>query len=186
MQPAIFLDRDDTITIDIGYTYKVSDFVWKAGALDALRLFAQARLPLFIVTNQGGIARGLFTAPDMHAFHDHLQKEAEKFGVHFTDIAYCPHHPLAPEPAFPEGCNCRKPEPAMLTMLADKWQIDLASSVMIGDRETDLIAGRKAGCFAYFDQAPEAGRPTLLDQAHYILKTHFPDRYHKWIDVQNG
>lgn len=184
MQPAIFLDRDDTLTIDVGYTYKVSDFVWKTGVLDGLKLFMNAKLPLFIVTNQGGIARQLFTEADMHDFHQHLQSEAAKFGVHFQDIAFCAHHPLAPDPSLPHGCNCRKPEAGMLLTLADKWQIDLSTSVMIGDRDSDLEAGQKAGCFAYYDAAPDDNRPTLKEQAAHILKTHFPDRLDgpDWLD----
>lgn len=176
MQPAIFLDRDNTLNIDRGYTYKISDFQWKDGAIEALQLFSAAKLPLFIVTNQGGIARGMFSEADMHGFHAHLQNEAAQFGVAFCDIGFCAHHPLAPDSKYPKGCECRKPAAGMLRDLAAKWQIDLSASVMIGDRQSDLEAGKNAGCFAYFDCDPSAGRPRLVDQARFILEAHFPER----------
>jgi len=176
VQPAIFLDRDETLTIDHGYTYKISDFEWKAGVLDALKRFCDAKLPLFIVTNQGGIALNYFSEADMHAFHAHLQAEAAKYGIYFTDIAFCPHHPKAPNIEMPDGCSCRKPEPGLIISLAKRWQIDLPSSVMIGDRQSDIEAGNRAGCTSYFDRDPGAGRHTLAAQADFILHTHFPDR----------
>lgn len=176
VQPAIFLDRDETLTVDKGYTYKVSEFQWKAGAPEALKLFKEAGLPLFIVTNQGGIALGYFTEADMHAFHAHLQTEAAKFDVAFTDIAFCPHHPDAKDSSKDGPCTCRKPEPGLLFALAEKWDIDLSSSVMIGDRQSDIGVGQNAGCAAYFDCDFEAGRPTIADQAAYIIQKHFPDR----------
>lgn len=179
MQPAIFLDRDETLTVDNGYTYKISDFQWKNGAPEALKLFTNAGLPLFIVTNQGGIALGYFTENDMHAFHAHLQSEAAKFDVKFTDIAFCPHHPDAANSNPEKPCNCRKPKPAMLFTLAEKWNIDLSSSIMIGDRQSDIGVGQNAGCSAYFDCDPDAGRHTIAEQAAYILQLHFPDRMPK-------
>ena len=176
MQPAIIFDRDNTLTVDSGYTYQISAFQWMDGAITALQRFSAAGLPLFIITNQSGIARGYFTIAEMQAFHHHLMAEAASAGIHFTDILFCPHHPDFPDPALPEGCSCRKPAPGMLLELARTHQIDLSGSVMIGDQKSDLDAGRAAGCHAYFNQDAAAGRPDIAAQADYILQQHFADR----------
>ena len=168
MKPALFLDRDNTLTYDKGYCHKVDEFQWMQGASDALRLFHQAGLPVFIITNQGGIARGYFTLDDMHAFHTHLCEQAQKAGGFITDIAYCPHHPKALDEAM-RICSCRKPKIGLFTSLAAKWQIDLKQSVMIGDRSSDVIAGRTAGCHSYLYDT----NTSLADLAQQVLLTHF-------------
>ena len=80
-KPAIFIDRDNTLTRDLGYTWDIADFDWIDGAVEALQLFSKAGLDIFIVTNQGGIGRGFFTEADMHAFHAHLQSELAKAAI---------------------------------------------------------------------------------------------------------
>lgn len=148
MRPAIFFDRDNTLTIDKGYCHKIEDFAWMPGVEAALQQLHQAEIPIFIVTNQGGIAQQIFSHNDMTAFHHHLCKQAIAAGSYITDIAYCPHHPKATDPAA-RTCECRKPAPTMLQQLATKWDISLAHSVMIGDRSSDILAGQYAGCHSY-------------------------------------
>ena len=127
-----------------------------------------AGLPVFIVTNQGGIGRGIFTESDMHKFNHHLINAAKKAGGAITDIAFCPHHPLSPDPLMAAACHCRKPEPGLLFDLAQKWQIDLSASVMIGDRDSDVEAGKRAGMAAYlFD------RDDLDQLAKQVMDRHF-------------
>jgi D-glycero-D-manno-heptose 1,7-bisphosphate phosphatase len=168
LKPAIFLDRDDTLIRDDGYIYEIEKFAWISGAAAALKRFHQAGLPVFIVTNQGGIGRGIFTEADMHAFNNHLIDAAKKAGGAITDIAFCPHHPLAPDPAMAARCRCRKPEPGLLFDLAEKWAIDLGASVMIGDRDSDVEAGKRAGVTAYHFTGGD------LDQlARHVLSDHF-------------
>lgn len=171
-KPAIFIDRDNTLTHDHGYTWNIADFAWIDGAVEALQLFAGAGLDIFIVTNQGGIGRGFFTAADMHAFHDHLQSELAKADVTITDIAFCPHHPLAEIESLKTPCSCRKPAPGMILGLAKKWNIDLPRSVMIGDHEKDVEAGHNAGCHAY---RFEGGH--LASLVRHILHQHFGDNH---------
>lgn len=148
MRPAIFFDRDNTLTIDKGYCHKIEDFSWMPEVEAALQQLHQAEIPIFIVTNQGGIAQQIFSHNDMTAFHHHLCKQAIAAGSYITDIAYCPHHPKATDPAA-RTCECRKPAPTMLQQLATKWDISLAHSVMIGDRSSDILAGQYAGCHSY-------------------------------------
>ena len=146
---AVFLDRDQTLNVDHGYTHLVDDFAWMTGAPEALAMFARRGIACFIVTNQGGIGRGFFTERHLQDFNDHLTAAAEAAGGHIQDIAWCPHHPLAVRDEMKTPCGCRKPEPGLLLGLAEKWNIDLAASVMIGDRDSDVAAGIAAGCHGY-------------------------------------
>ena len=168
LTPAIFLDRDNTLTIDEGYSFEIEKFQWVSGAQLALNTFHKAGIPVFIVTNQGGIGRGLFTVDDMHLFHQHLHKMARSVGGEIQDIAYCPHHPLAVTTTLKTPCRCRKPEPGLLFDLADKWQLDLGQSVMIGDRSSDVEAGQRAGCHSYLFDGDDLNR-----LAQQIIATHF-------------
>ena len=108
----------------------------------------------------------------MHQFNDNLIDNANAAGGDIIDIAFCPHHPLALDPAMATLCRRRKPEPGLIIQLAEKWQIDLANSVMIGDRDSDVEAGQRAGMHSYlFDK-------TDLDHlAKQVLASHFPEQW---------
>ena len=165
---AVFLDRDRTLNVDHGYTHLVDDFAWIKGAPEALALFARHGIACFIVTNQGGIGRGLFTERQLRDFNGHLMAAAEAAGGRIRDIAWCPHHPLAVSDDLKTPCGCRKPEPGLLLALAEKWNIDLGASVMIGDRDSDVAAGIAAGCHGYlFD----GGDLSVL--ARLVIDRHF-------------
>ncbi len=149
LKRALFVDRDNTLTYDTGYTFRLDDFAWKPGAIEGLKAFAKAEFLLFIITNQGGIGRGFFTEDDMHFYHDRLCIEAANAGAPISDIAFCPHHPKAVIPELQGPCTCRKPEPGMILQLAEKWHIDCSKSLVIGDKQSDLVAGHRAGCNSY-------------------------------------
>ena len=168
LTPAVFLDRDNTLTIDEGNTFKIEKFQWVRGAQLALSAFKKQGIPVFIVTNQGGIGRGIFTLDDMRLFHQHLRKMAQLVGGEIKDIAYCPHHPLAVTKALKTPCRCRKPEPGLFFDLARKWRLDLCQSVMIGDRCSDVAAGQRAGCHSYLFDGHD-----LNQLAQQIIATHF-------------
>lgn len=171
LTPAIFLDRDNTLTVDAGHNFEIAKFQWVTGAPLALKAFHNAKVPVFIVTNQGGIGRGLFTVKDMQLFNRHLKMMTQSIGGKITDIAYCPHHPLAITKKLRTPCRCRKPEPGLLFDLAKKWRLDLSRSVMVGDRITDVEAGQRAGCYSYLFQ-----EDSLHNLAQQIIKTHFSSR----------
>ena len=135
---AIFLDRDGVINVDHGYVGKVEEFHFIEGIFEALRKLQQKGYKLFIVTNQSGIGRGYYSEADFLKLTEWMLKELQKEGVEIEEVAYCPHHP-------DDGCGCRKPEPGMIDYLAKKYGIDLKSSWMIGDKPSDLEAGRRAG-----------------------------------------
>jgi D-glycero-D-manno-heptose 1,7-bisphosphate phosphatase len=166
--PAIFLDRDNTLVVDRGYTYRIEDFQWVPGAPAALKRFCAAQIPIFVITNQGGIGLGVFTEADLQQFHQHLSAEAQKIGAKIIDIAYCVHHPDSTRIEFRTPCRCRKPEPGMIIDLAKKWGISLPKSVVIGDRKSDIEAGERAGCCSYLFNGNNLD---LLAQE--VLKTHF-------------
>src|SRR6266536_1475885 len=94
-KPAVFLDRDNTLIVDRGYTYRIEDFAWVNGAPIALRRFHDAGLPILIVTNQSGVGLGIFNEQELQRFHHHLCSEAERHGAKISDIAFCVHHPMA-------------------------------------------------------------------------------------------
>ncbi len=170
-KPAIFLDRDNTLIHDGGYVFEIDKFSWINGAAAALKRFHEANIQVFIVTNQGGIGRGIFSEDQMHHFNNHMISAAYRAGGCITDIAFCPHHPLSPNPEMAIKCCCRKPEPGLLFSLAQKWKIDLSASVMIGDRDSDVEAGQRAGTHSYlFNQN------CLDDLAKQVISTHFSQK----------
>ena len=168
---AVFLDRDNTLNVDHGYTWRIEDFVWVSGAPEALAIWHRAGIPCFIVTNQGGIGKGLYSTRQMQEFNAHLCAEAERAGGFITDIAFCPNHPDAVSEALRAPAPCRKPEPGMILELAGRWNIDLSASVMIGDRDSDVAAGKAAGCHAYLFDGLD-----LATLAQQVLAQHFSNR----------
>ena len=112
---------------------------------EAIKMAHEAQIPLFVVTNQGGIGLGLYDVAAMMRFHEVMCHAVSAAGGAITDIAFCPHHPDAPQPAM-RACTCRKPQPGMILDLATRHQIDLKHSALIGDRDTDIEAAQHAGC----------------------------------------
>lgn len=141
---AIFLDRDGVINIDTGYTHRVDDFAFVPGAARAIRRANEADYKVLVVTNQGGIGLGYYDHDAVALFHHHMLAMLAEEGAHITDIAYCPHHPNAVDPAD-RSCDCRKPSPKMILDLARRHDINPGLSAMIGDRASDIEAATAAG-----------------------------------------
>lgn len=137
-RPALFLDRDGVLNVDHGYVSRAADFEPVDGVFTALRSAAARGYALIVVTNQSGICRGYFTQGDYDALEAHMRKLFAAQGIELTAIYHCPHHPDA-------GCDCRKPRPGMILRAAREHGIDLARSVMIGDKPSDAEAARAAG-----------------------------------------
>jgi D-glycero-D-manno-heptose 1,7-bisphosphate phosphatase len=144
-RPAVFLDRDGTLNHDTGYVYRVADFRWLPGAVNAVRRLNESGYYVFIVTNQSGVARGMYDETAIRDLHDWMNKELRAAGAHIDDMRYCPHHPQATIAAYRTACSCRKPAAGMLLDLMNVWPVIRETSVMIGDKESDAAAGRAAG-----------------------------------------
>lgn len=141
LRPAVFLDRDGTLNADLGYVCRPEDVRWLPGVAAALARLRWAGYLLIVVTNQSGIARGYYDVPTMQALHDWMDADLRSQGAHIDAFYHCPHHP-----DIDGACTCRKPAPGMLLRAADDWFIDLGRSWMIGDKMSDVTAGRAAGC----------------------------------------
>jgi D-glycero-D-manno-heptose 1,7-bisphosphate phosphatase len=140
-----FIDRDGVIIEDRGYAYQIEDYVPLPGSVAALRALQRAGFYLVVVTNQSGIARGLYSEADYHRFAEHMRERLLADGVRLDAMEYCPHLPDAAVERYRLDCDCRKPRPAMLQRAAQRLKIDLAGSILVGDRLTDVEAGRAAG-----------------------------------------
>ena len=142
---AVFFDRDGVLNEDAGYTHRPDQFRWMPGAREAVKLFNDHGWFVFVVTNQAGIARGFYDADTVGRLHAHVQDELRVFGAHVDDFRFCPHHVEGVIPELSVPCACRKPEPGMILDLLATWPVDAASSILIGDKEGDVAAGKAAG-----------------------------------------
>lgn len=146
MHRAAFLDRDGVINLDHGYVHKPEEFEWVPGVLDAARVLHDAGFMLIVVTNQSGIGRGYYDEAAFIALTDWMKNAFAKVGAPLSGVYFCPHHPEKALGAYRQVCNCRKPAPGMLIQAAEELSIDLAASVMFGDKPDDCRAGAAAGC----------------------------------------
>jgi D-glycero-D-manno-heptose 1,7-bisphosphate phosphatase len=146
MQPALFLDRDGVINIDRDYVYAVDDFVWQPGIFDLARAAIRAGLAIVVVTNQSGIGRGYYTETDFQVVTAHMRERFETEGAGLAAVYHCPYHPEAvvPELRHPDH-PWRKPRPGMILAARYALGLDLARSILIGDRISDIEAGKAAG-----------------------------------------
>jgi D-glycero-D-manno-heptose 1,7-bisphosphate phosphatase len=150
MAKAAFLDRDGVINEDRAYVHRIADFKLIAGAVDALRKLRDAGFLLVVITNQSGIARGMFPESDYHVLDRYMRERLAEAGVTLDSVQYCPHLPDAELEQYRRDCDCRKPRAGMIRNAAARLNIDTAQSVLIGDRRSDVEAGRAAGvgrCF---------------------------------------
>jgi len=141
MQKAIFLDRDGVINSDIGhyYIYRVEDFVINKGIINSLKRFQDAGYILIVITNQGGVAKGIYSCEDVNKVHHYLETRLKENGILLQEIYYCPHHESV------ASCKCRKPSPYMINQAIKKYNIDISMSYLIGDSKRDIEAAEAAG-----------------------------------------
>ncbi|CAA9359746.1 MAG: D-glycero-beta-D-manno-heptose-1,7-bisphosphate 7-phosphatase [uncultured Chloroflexia bacterium] len=140
LRPAVFLDRDGTINVEVNYLYRLEDLQTIAGVPEAISRLNRAGRFVVVVTNQAGIARGFYGVEEMHALHEHLNAVLKQHDAHVDAWLFCPHHP-----DFTGPCACRKPAPGMLLEAAVRYDLDLGQSWLVGDSAGDLGAGTAAG-----------------------------------------
>ena len=134
LRPAIFLDRDGTILHEVGYLNHLSRFHVLPGAAHAIRRLNLAAIPVIVITNQSGLARGFFPEALVHRLHEKMAYELANAGAHMDGTYYCPH-------GAGDECGCRKPRTGMLEQAAREHGLELKSSWMVGDKYEDTALG---------------------------------------------
>jgi D-glycero-D-manno-heptose 1,7-bisphosphate phosphatase len=143
---ALFLDRDGTLVYPRHYPSRPEELIIYEGVPAAVRRIQGAGFLLVLITNQAGLARGLFSSDDLGRMHRHLADELEREGVRLDGVYHCPHHPEGVVAELAVRCDCRKPAPGMLLRAAEELEIDLGRSWFLGDILDDVEAGNRAGC----------------------------------------
>ena len=144
-RPAVFLDRDGTVSQEVGYIVHLDRYALLPRSVAAIRRLNRAGLPAFVATNQSGVARGLFTEELVGQVHDRLRGWLAEGGARLDGIYHCPHHPRDGSGPLTRECDCSKPRPGMLLRAAGEHDLDLSRSYMVGDSGRDLGAAAAVG-----------------------------------------
>jgi D-glycero-D-manno-heptose 1,7-bisphosphate phosphatase len=152
---AVLLDKDGTLVEDVPYNVDPARVRIFPRAVEGLRLWQHAGYRLFVVTNQSGVARGLFGLEELSRLQEHIDELLSEAGVHVDGWYCCPHHPEGIVREYALECDCRKPAPGLVQQAAREHGLDLRACWMVGDILDDVEAGRRAGC-----------QTVLLDNGH--------------------
>lgn len=171
MKTAVFLDRDgvinEVLSARVKFVNKKSDLYFLPGVPEAIKKLNASFDYIFVVTNQGGVGLGFMKEAQLVKIHEQMVSELKKQGAIIHDVAYCAHKPKA-------GCECRKPGSKMIEDLAKKYEVDLSKSYMVGDTDTDIMAGKKAGTKCVYlgdhDELADAVCTDLLRAADWIIE----------------
>ena len=140
MNKAIFIDRDGVINVDKGHVYKNEYFEFSQGIFEICRKYLAEDFLILVITNQAGIAKGIYTETDFLKLTDWMIEQFQNNGITISKVYYCPHHQDITGP-----CECRKPNPGMILQAIKEFDLDITKCVLIGDKDSDLEAGRRAG-----------------------------------------
>lgn len=168
LKKAIFLDRDGVINKDKGYVYKIKDFKFEKNALASLKLINFEKFLVFIVCNQAGIGKGFYAKKDFYKLDRWLRLFLLKNKIKIKKTYFCPHHPEAPIPHYRKKCFCRKPNIGLLLKARQEFKIDLKQSYLIGDKTSDILAGKRAGCKTILLKTGYGGKDAL-----YAIRPNF-------------
>lgn len=171
MKKAVFLDRDgvinEVLSNRVKFVNKPHQLFFLPGVPEAIRKLNEYFDFIFVVTNQGGVGLGFMTESQLKKIHDHMIAELKKEGAIIHEAVYCPHKPKS-------GCACRKPNSKLIVDLGKKYDIDLSKSYMVGDTDTDIIAGKRAGTKGVFlgdnDPLADAVFPDLISAVKWIIE----------------
>lgn len=155
---AVFLDRDGVINHEREYLYKKQDFYFIDGVFEACRRFQSQGYLLIVITNQSGIARGMYTEQEFHELTEWMKVQFLQRNIDISAVYYCPHHPNFGCEKYKQVCRCRKPEPGMIIQAQSELDIDLSQSILFGDKASDIEAGRRAG----------VGFNVLVESGHFL------------------
>ena len=163
-KPAAFLDRDGVINYDTGYVHKIRDFKFRPGVISGLKFLKDNNYYIFIVTNQAGIGKGIYSENQFYKLHNALKEKLQKNDVFFDDINFCPYHPDAKIKKYRKVTNLRKPGNLMIKKIQLKWHTKTKKSFMIGDQISDKICADRSKL--YFEYAKE----NFYSQVKNIIK----------------
>ena len=185
MRKAVFLDRDGTINVEREYIYRIEDFDYVEGIIEALLLLKHLGYQLVIITNQSGIARGYYTEEDFRHLNTWMLSDLKKSGIEISNVYYCPHHPEGKIRKYAIKCTCRKPETGLFWQAQEELQIEMNGSYAIGDKMRDLsicnesdvkgiLLDETAGGISYINLKNSDRNiwkcPSLLEAAKLIAK----------------
>lgn len=145
MPKAVFLDRDGTIIEDVDYLNQPKDITFIEGSIEAIRKLNQAGYLVIVITNQAGVARGKLSEDMLQTIDKVMHKQMLNQHAHLDAIYYCPHHPEYGSYPYKQACECRKPHPGLIKKAEKHFDIDPKQSYMIGDKDTDIESGQRAG-----------------------------------------
>jgi D-glycero-D-manno-heptose 1,7-bisphosphate phosphatase len=167
---AAFIDRDGTINEEKEYVNRIEDFELIPGSLEALKLLTQHKIKIYIITNQAGIAKGYFSEDQFHHLTEHMIHHFESGGIRIEKVLYCPHHPDGIVPEYTKDCLCRKPNNKLIqdTMVENSFKAD--EVVLIGDKNTDIEAGRRLGMKTYLVETGYGFEEKRTTQATFIRR----------------
>ncbi len=151
-RPAIFLDRDGTINEDLGYTHKIKDLKFRKGIIGGLQKLQKKKYQLFIITNQAGIGKGLFSLKKFFKFQQFMKSFLVKKNIFVKDIEFCPYHPNATVKKFKRQTDLRKPGNLMIRRILNRWPVNLSRSIMIGDQKSDYLCAKKSNIKFYYTE----------------------------------
>ena len=143
---AVFLDRDGVLNEEVGYICRPDQISLIPGVGSAVKRLNESGFSVIVVSNQSAIGRGICSEIEIQQVNSHLSEQLSWLGAKIMKFYYCPHHPTEAMGDYLQTCECRKPNPGMLRQAASDLDLDLTKSVMVGDRLTDIEAGRSVGC----------------------------------------
>jgi len=181
MDKAVFLDRDGTIVEDIGYLNSPEQIKFISGSIQAIKMLNDAGYEVIVITNQAGVAKGLVTEDMLQTIDKIIQKNILNGGGHLTAFYYCPHHPEHGVYPYRQICECRKPHTGLIKRATRDHDLDLSKSFMIGDKGSDIEAGKRAGTKTVLvmtgktekdlKEKPDHEANNLLEAVKWVLST---------------
>ena len=142
---ALLLDRDGVINIDFGYVHSMNNFKWISGAKETIKMANDLGILVIVITNQAGIARGIYSERQFKLFSKEINNELKDFGAHIDATYFCPHHPTEGINKYKINCKCRKPKNGLIKKAILDWKLQKRKCFLIGDKESDIIAAKKSG-----------------------------------------
>ncbi len=173
LRRGLFLDRDGVINEEVGYLHRPEDCRFIDGIVPLLQAANRLSFVTCVITNQAGIARGLYTEEDFHCLMAHMRSELLRKGARLDAVYFSPYHPVHGVGRYKRDSNCRKPGPGMMIRAAAEHGIDLGCSVLVGDRCSDIVAGNAAGIpdLFLFGMTETSACPELL--TYHVANTLF-------------